>query len=157
MNKSLIFAALLVAPTVFAGPGDSPEWRLNTKSPVPTSLQLMVGVARAASPTDQNWNQQFANLFALVEQDPAKAGLVSILVSQTILPSLNAAHGALVSANIEASRARNTEQVAILSQKIDKVAEGISLLNQLLAQTEQPTATQPALIKPVAQKPADQQ
>ena len=156
MNKSLIFAALLVAPTMFAAPGERPS---PSQSPIPTAMQGLVGVARQASPTPQNWDQTFAMLFRLVELDPANANLVQALVEQTILPSLQVARDGMLAAHVAASSAGDIEQVATLSKQMDKIGEGMGLLEQLLPlaltqlqRQRPPTPVQ--MIKPLAYNPA---
>ena len=158
MNKSLIFAALLVAPTVFAGLNDDPR-AYDSSSPIPTAMQSLADVARQASPTPQQWDKTFDAIFKLVELDPANANLVQALVEDIILPSLEAAREGKLIKHIAATSAGNFTQIEELSNQIDKIEEGMKLLRQLLKLAmEQLKAkrsqTPTQMIKPLAFNPA---
>ena len=122
MNKSLIFAALLVAPTMFAGPSIPGEQLVRNNS------NLAIQVARAASPTDQ-LQSQISAWEIRVQQDPQNTGPLCIDFVNAILPGIELAKSSMIEA-LRIAR-RSVQPTDDLTREIARISEGLSLLVQL--------------------------
>ena len=153
MNKSLIFAALLVAPTVFA----APEGRESPVTPAMDSLRRIVG---RVSPTPKLRDVQFRALFRRLETHPEDAGLLRGLVIDTILPSLEAARDILLYTHMAACAAGPGEHLDAITKQIEDLTESIRLLTELLPVAEsqfaqlQTKGVPAPILKPQAQRPS---